>query len=566
MTGRGPTACRSRRRRPTRWCCGRRPTAGSTSTARASSRREAATCRGRRPTRARFVLDAGRQRPAARRRAGTQTDPREPRPRSAANASARRLEHGGRASVHARRPSSRPRPARRPGAVRLAVGGHPACLDRCPGGGGQGLTPDVHLQRGARPREDDGRRRRRPRGAAHRRRARLARRRAAGPGGRPPLPRAHEGAGVPTYVLPGPGDLPGGGDEAFARAFAAAPAPQGTGAAPDGVDVGRVTQPEGAGAGARSSSRSTCAPRRAPSASSPSTTPRAASPAGRTDRRRSGCARSWSSARRAASRSSWSAARRWTARSGCRAPTTPSEELALLAGHASAYVATAGVDDPARPALRRRAEPERGLAPGAAAPLTLFQSSTLGYAPARSPWQIEDDYDEAEFTRQTSAALLMIDVAVGRFDPTTGVAPVTAMSEPLLEALALDSLARTIPLGWALPLGVTAADPAPLRFLLRDEDSEPSEPLEPAQRLQRGPPAAGPMRAVVVVLRQRRPDRHRVHLVEPADRALRRGPARRTGERIQARPEIVLDAARARRRRPARLLLPARARNHGGDA
>ena len=40
---------RDRRRslphRPTRWCCGRRPTAGSTWTARASSGREAVTCR-----------------------------------------------------------------------------------------------------------------------------------------------------------------------------------------------------------------------------------------------------------------------------------------------------------------------------------------------------------------------------------------------------------------------------------------------------------------------------------------------------------------------------------------
>ena len=35
--------------------------------------------------------------------------------------------------------------------------------------------------------------------------------------------------GVPTYVLPGPGDLPGGGAEAFASAFASAPAPAGHG-------------------------------------------------------------------------------------------------------------------------------------------------------------------------------------------------------------------------------------------------------------------------------------------------------------------------------------------------
>ena len=43
-TARG-TACRSPPRRPTRWCCARRPTAGSTWTARASSSREAVTCR-----------------------------------------------------------------------------------------------------------------------------------------------------------------------------------------------------------------------------------------------------------------------------------------------------------------------------------------------------------------------------------------------------------------------------------------------------------------------------------------------------------------------------------------
>ena len=43
------------------------------------------------------------------------------------------------------------------------------------------------------------------------------------------------------------------------------------------------------------------------------------------------------------------------------------------------------------------------------------------------------------------------------------------MSEPLVDALALDSSLRTIPVGFALPLGVAAADPAPLRFLWREE-------------------------------------------------------------------------------------------------
>ena len=96
------------------------------------------------------------------------------------------------------------------------------------------------------------------------------------------------------------------------------------------------------------------------------------------------------------------------------------EELALLVGNASAYVATAGVDDPADPhfgGVLSRTEISR---PNAAATLAVFQSSTLGYSPARSPWQIEDDYDEAEFNRQTSAALLMLDVAVGRYDAAHG--------------------------------------------------------------------------------------------------------------------------------------------------
>ena len=135
-----------------------------------------------------------------------------------------------------------------PGSVRLAVGGHPACLDRCAGAAGQGYAPDAHL-----------------RAAIERVRTMVA----AGNGpaalligggrasvGGDPLDlggarryrEVTQGAGIPTYVLPGPGDLPSGGADAFAAAFASAPAPAGTAAAPDGVDVSTAPQPEPADA------------------------------------------------------------------------------------------------------------------------------------------------------------------------------------------------------------------------------------------------------------------------------------------------------------------------------
>ena len=107
-----------------------------------------------------------------------------------------------------------------------------------------------------------------------------------------------------------------------------------------------------------------------------------------------------------------------------------------------------------------------------AAPLPLLQSSSLGYNAPRSTLEFDDDFDEAEFTRQTSAALLMLDVVVAQFDPQTGVAPVRAMSEPLVEALALDATLRTYPVGFAQPVAVTANDPAPMRFLMRDDEDE----------------------------------------------------------------------------------------------
>ena len=504
-----------------------------------------------------FVLDAEGTGLALGGIAGTQTDPRG-RDRVAANASARRLEHGGAP------PSTPPAfEAAEPGtlapdAVRLAIGGHPACLDRCTGGGGQGLTPDVHLSAAA---------------------ARVKTMAAAGVGpsallvgggraslGGEPLDEAGarryrelvEGADVPTYVLPGPGDLVGGGDEAFASAFADAAAPQGTGATPEGVEDGAITPFEGAG------ERVFAFDLRA--AAGTVRVVAIDNAAGRLAGGPDGPQAQWLREVMDGARTRGIPVVVVGSASLDGAQLMPraddaEEELALLVGHASAYVATAGVDDPADPhfgGVLSRTEISR---PNAAATLAVFQSSTLGYSPARSPWQIEDDYDEAEFNRQTSAALLMLDVAVGRYDAGTGVAPVTAMSEPLVETLALDSSLRTNPVGFALPLGVAAADPAPLRFLLREEDERA---VRAGQRLQRGLPPAAPMRAVVVVLRQRRADRHRVHLVEPAGRAVRRGPARphlRGSGEARDRP----GRRGTRRRRPARRVLPAGARNHGGD-
>ena len=163
----------------------------------------------------------------------------------------RRLDRGALVPAAVRGPASEtaetPAP---PGTVRLAVGGHPACLDRCGGAGGQGYAPDTHLQ-----------------AAIARVRAMVAG--GAGPaalligGGRAsvggePLDlggarryrELTQGAGVPTYVLPGPGDLPNGGADAFAAAFASAPAPQGIGRSAGGRRSRRhVPQPDTADAG-----------------------------------------------------------------------------------------------------------------------------------------------------------------------------------------------------------------------------------------------------------------------------------------------------------------------------
>ena len=73
----------------------------------------------------------------------------------------------------------------------------------------------------------------------------------------------------------------------------------------------------------------------------------------------------------------------------------------------------------------------------------------------------------------------MIDVAVGGLDPTSGVAPVDVVSEPLLQGLAIDEGSRAVPLGWALPLFVSADALSPRRFLMSPGPNEPLRPASP---------------------------------------------------------------------------------------
>ena len=236
-----------------------------------------------------------------------------------------------------------------PGSVRLAVGGHPACLDRCGGAGGQGYAPDMHLQSAV---------------------ARIRAMSAAGagpaalligggraslggepldPGGARRYRELTQGAGVPTYVLPGPGDLPNGGAEAFASAFASAPAPQGTGDAPAGVDLLTVTQPEGAVAG---QARSTFAF----DVQAPAGTVRVIAidnAAGRLAGGPDGAQARWiretmEQARRNGFPSIVVGSMPLDDTQAAKPAEDAADEIALLAGRASAYVATAGMDDPAR--------------------------------------------------------------------------------------------------------------------------------------------------------------------------------------------------------------------------
>ncbi|MDA0183651.1 hypothetical protein OJ997_25305 [Solirubrobacter phytolaccae] len=395
-------------------------------------------------------------------------------------ASVRRLDRG---TLVAPTPAAPSEPAELPApaaSVRLAVGGHPACLDRCGGAAGQGYGPDAHLS-----------------AAITRVRALTAG--GAGPaalligggraslGGEPLDPggarryrQLAEGAGVPTYVLPGPGDVPGGGAEAFASAFATAAAPQGTGEAPAGVDVASVLQPGPAVAGA---ARTTFAF----DVKAPAGTVRIVAidnAAGRLEGGPEGPQAQWiratiEQARVAGFPSVVVGSVPLDNSQRAKPAEDAADQIALLAGRASAYVATAGVDDPADEYFGGVLSQSVAQAPGAAARLTLLQSSTLGYAPSRK-FTVGPEDEEDETTRQTNAALMMVDVAVGSWDPATGIAPVGVVSEPLLDGLELDQGSRAIPLGWAIPLFVVATDPSPRRFLMSPAPSEPLQPASPS--------------------------------------------------------------------------------------
>ena len=155
--------------------------------------------------------------------------------------------------------------------------------------------------------------------------------------------------------------------------------------------------------------------------------------------------------------------------------------------------------------------------------------------------------DEADFARQTAAAVLLLDVAVGRIDGRTGVAPVTSLSEPLVESVVIDTSLRRCRSGSRSP----SSSPRPIRRPCGSCGARrTTRPLRPAQRLQLGLPPAAPVRAVVGRLRERRADQPHLLLVEPTGRALRRRPARKRRARLgDARHPPGLQ--RARRRRPA---------------
>ena len=203
------------------------------------------------------------------------------------------------------------------------------------------------------------------------------------------------------------------------------------------------------------------------------------------------------------------------------------EQIALLAGHASAYVATAGVDDPADRFFGGVLSRNVVQVPGAAAPLPLLQSSTLGYAPSR---RFTNDPEDELSSRQTDAALLMIDVGVGRLDPTTGVAPVDVVSEPLLQGLAIDEGSRAIPLGWAIPLFVSAERPQPAAL----SDVAGTERAAPAgQPESRHRPDGRPVPVLPGHVRNGRPVRAGVHV-----RGTRRSGASSRSAREGVRPRV----------------------------
>ena len=392
--------------------------------------------------------------------------------------SVRRLEKGALAAQPPDEASQLAETPTPPGAVRLGFGGHAACLDRCGGAGGQGYAPDTHLQSAiTRVREMVG-------GGAGPAALVIGGGRASlggdplDVGGARRYRALTEGAGVPTYVVPGPGDSPDGGADAFASAFASAPAPQGSGETPTGVDLATVSQP-------RDPDPARARGTFAFDVHAPAGTVRVIvidNAAGRLAGGLDGPQAQWvrdalEQARGQGIASVVAGSVPLDDTQSAKPAADAADELALLAGHASAYIALAGVDDPSDPHFGGVLAQSTAVAPGSAAPLALLQSSTLGYAPAQNFTNGPVDLEEA--IRQSNAALLMVDVAVDRMDASTGVAPVSAVAEPLLEGLSLDQASRSVPLGWVSQLYVTATDPSPRRFLMTPSADQPLRPASP---------------------------------------------------------------------------------------
>ncbi|WP_022929851.1 hypothetical protein [Patulibacter americanus] len=352
------------------------------------------------------------------------------------------------------------------GIVRLAIGGHPACLDRCTGGARQGVTPDVHLEQAVR-------------------RVSEMRRSGAGPaalvvgGGRAsvggePLDEAGArryrellaGDGTPTFALPGPGDLQGGGPQAFSAAFATAAAPVGTGAPQDGITVDPALAPPPGPGGAPTRFTFDV------SASAGRVRVLAIdNAAGRLEGGPDGPQAAW--IRRVLDDARAGAVPVVAVGSASLVQGTVAAladdaafEVALLAGRASAYVATAGSDDPEP--RRFGGETARTVVrdPGSGEELPVLQSSTLGYGVTFAAYFGEDgELSGPDYLRQRAAALLTLDVDVSLRDPTTNVAPVEPRTEPLLGPVLFGAEER-VTLGSATPIGANATDPAQHRHLV----------------------------------------------------------------------------------------------------
>ena len=477
-------------------------------------------------------------------------------PTLGAVASVRRLEKGALAPQppdEATQLAETPTP---PGAVRLGFGGHAACLDRCGGAGGQGYAPDTHLQ-----------------SAITRVREMVAG--GAGPaalligGGRAsvggdPLDvggarryRAlTEGGGVPTYVVPGPGDSPDGGADAFASAFASAPAPQGTGEAPTGVDLSTVAQP---GSPVADRARSTFAF----DVHAPAGTVRVIvidNAAGKLEGGLDGPQAQW---------------------------VRDALEQARGQGIPSVVVGSAPLDDTQSRQARRRTPPRSSrCSPAERRPTSRRPASTTRTTPTSAAcWRRASPRRPARAAPLAAAAVLDARLRPGAElhqrpgrsrggDPPVerraadarrggrshrSRAPASPRSRPC-PSRCWKGCRSTRPRARPARLGVAA-----LRHGHRPEPAALPDDAEPRRAAAAREPGLVLRRAdrPVPVLRHRvhdrRPVRHDVRVLEPADRALRRRPPR---PRSQPRPPGGRHRRqRPRHRRPARLPLPARARN-----